>query len=285
MITLRNTRITFLVGGDEAAFRENEIDETVLPDLTAEDLGIVLIAEIETSLHPRAQRRLIRDLARVAREEELQIILTTHSPYVLDELPPEARIYLMDGVGGKTAVVGVSPEFAMTRMDDEQHPECDLYVEDQRAGTMVAELLVATDRELLSRSKIIPFGAASVGLALGIMANQNRFPRKSLVFLDGDQEAAPGCIVLPGDDAPERVVFEGLQVAGWPGVAPRIGRSPAETIDALNAAMALANHHDWVKSAADRLTLGGEILWQALASAWATQCARQDPSSGTTSSR
>jgi hypothetical protein len=68
-------------------------------------------------------------------------------------------------------------------------------------------------------------------------------------------------------------VFDGLQNKGWPDVAARIGRSPAETIDALNAAMALANHHDWVKSGGDRLTLGGEILWQALASAWAVHCA------------
>jgi predicted ATPase len=235
--------------------------------------GIVLIDEIETSLHPRAQRRLMRDLARVAREQELQIVLTTHSPYILDELPPEARIYLMDGAGGKTAVVGVSPEFAMTRMDEEQHPECDIYVEDQRAATLVAEMLVRSDRDLLSRSKLIPYGAASVGMALGIMANQKRFPRPSLVFLDGDQAEAPGCIVLPGEDAPERVVFEALQQAGWPDVAERIGRGPAETIDALNAAMAMSNHHEWVKFSADRLTLGGEILWQALASAWAKNCA------------
>jgi predicted ATP-dependent endonuclease of OLD family len=72
--------------------------------------GLVLIDEVETSLHPRAQRRLMRDLARIAREQELQIVLTTHSPYIFYELPPEARIYLMDGAEGKTAVAGVSPE-------------------------------------------------------------------------------------------------------------------------------------------------------------------------------
>ena len=54
--------------------------------------GMVLVDEIETSLHPRAQRRLIRDLAQIAREKQLQIILTTHSPYILDELPPSARL-------------------------------------------------------------------------------------------------------------------------------------------------------------------------------------------------
>jgi hypothetical protein len=53
----------------------------------------------------------------------------------------------------------------------------------------------------------------------------------------------------------------------------RVGRGAADTIDALNAAMALADHHEWIKTAADRLTIGGEILWQALASVWAAHCA------------
>jgi len=235
--------------------------------------GIILVDEVETSLHPRAQRRLIRDLARIAAAQELQIVLTTHSPYVLDELPPEARIYLMQGSSGKTVVTGVSPEFAMTRMDEEQHPECDLYVEDERAKVMLAEILVQKDRDLLTRSKIIPFGAASVGLALGQMVQQKRFPRPSLVFLDGDQPAAVGCLSLPGEDAPERVVFDALSKKQWPDVATRIQRGFSETIDSLNRAMNIQNHHDWVQTAADQLAVGGDILWQVLASAWAKNCA------------
>ena len=82
-------------------------------------------------------------LVHAARDKELQIIVSTHSPYILAELPPEGRIYLMDGIGGREVVTGVSPEFAMTRMDEEQHPECDVYVEDQRAAALVAEALVA----------------------------------------------------------------------------------------------------------------------------------------------
>lgn len=68
--------------------------ETTIAELIQADLpkyGLILIDEIESSLHPRAQRRLIRDLATVCRERELQIILTTHSPYVLEELPKEAE--------------------------------------------------------------------------------------------------------------------------------------------------------------------------------------------------
>ena len=235
--------------------------------------SLVLIDEIETSLHPRAQRRLIRDLARIAREKEVQFILTTHSPYILDELPAEGRIYLMNESGSRVVVTGVSPEFAMTKMDEEIHPECDIYVEDQRAAALVSEILIVFEKDLLSRVKIVPYGSAQVGIALGMMASQNRFPRKSLVYLDADQSLSDGCILLPGDDAPERVIFEALSLANWPQISQRIGRSPADTIDALNRAMARDDHHEWIKEAANRLIVGSDTLWQAMCASWATQCA------------
>src|SRR5205814_857902 len=72
--------------------------ETVLAELVQVDIpqySILLIDEVESSLHPKLQRRLIRDLAELARALELQIVLTTHSPIILDELPVEARAQIM----------------------------------------------------------------------------------------------------------------------------------------------------------------------------------------------
>jgi AAA domain, putative AbiEii toxin, Type IV TA system len=234
--------------------------------------SLVLIDEVETSLHPRTQRRLIRDLADLCRVRELQMVLTTHSPYVLEELPTEARLYIWEGVEGKSIIKGVSPEFAMTKMDEEQHPECDIYVEDTRAGAMTREILVAHTKDLIQRCLIIPYGAASVGQALGIMAKQRRFPRATCVFLDGDQASADGCHILPGGDAPERVVFEALAAVGWEGIAARVGRNHSEVVDACNRSMTFGDHHEWTRLAADELVLGGGILWQAMCATWAARC-------------
>ncbi|WP_338515884.1 hypothetical protein [Erwinia aphidicola] len=89
----------------------------------------------------------------------------------------------MNGAEGRTVVTGVSPDFAMTKMDEENHPECDVYVEDIVASTLVSEIIASSnERDLLSRVKIIPFGSASVGMALGQMAANKRFPRSSVVF-------------------------------------------------------------------------------------------------------
>ncbi|OBQ59256.1 ATP-dependent nuclease [Mesorhizobium erdmanii] len=235
-----------------------------------EQHSLLLIDEIETSLHPRAQRRLIRDLAEMCRERDMQIIVTTHSPYVLAELPLEARIYLMQGQSGRHVMTGVSPEFAMTKMDEYPHPECEIYVEDIRSQTLLREILVAHSKGLVERCSMIPFGLASVGRTLGIMVSQNRFPRPSYVFLDGDQSEAPGCTLLPGGDAPERVVFGDLQRFAWGKLRERIGRPYAEVADICTKAMALTDHHDWVKQAASSLTLPGETLWQAMCAEWAT---------------
>jgi hypothetical protein len=233
----------------------------------------VLIDEVETSLHPRVQRRLVRDLANLCRENESQIVLTTHSPYVLSELPSEARIYIMDGSAGKQIIKGVSPEFAMTKMDEDPHPEADIYTEDVRSADLLREIIISQDRDLIGRVQFVPFGAASVGRALGQMLSN--FPRPSIVFLDGDQSASVGCILLPGGDAPERVVFEGLLAKNWAGIAERLSRSPSDVIDACSSAMTLAGHHDWVRYAADRLVVGGKVLWQALCSEWSKQCLKE----------
>ena len=253
--------------------------ETTIAELLRTQLpqyGLILIDEIESSLHPRAQRRLMRDLAVAARDRECQIIISTHSPYVLEELPLSARIYILEAGGVKEIVNGVSPQFAMTKMDDEQHPECELYVEDTRAAVWLSEILSRHARELFVRCSIIPYGAANLGVALGQMAEAQRFPRPTRVFLDGDQGAAPGCILLPGGDAPERVVFEKLQRERWRHLWTRIGRDIALLSDSCERAMTLADHHEWVRSTANQLMCGGDVLWQAMCCEWADVTPKED---------
>jgi predicted ATPase len=57
--------------------------------------SLVLIDDIETALHPKAQRELVVQLRKLLDlRPELQILFTTHSPYLLDQLKPE-EIWLL----------------------------------------------------------------------------------------------------------------------------------------------------------------------------------------------
>jgi predicted ATPase len=239
--------------------------------------SLVLIDEIESSLHPRAQRRLMRDLAARCVENEWQILLTTHSPYVLEELPEEARAQITQTPDGHRSIMyGVSPQFAMTHMDDRHHPEVDIYVEDLRAMRFLMEILAEKQPDLLRRITIVPFGGATVGKSLGVMVAERRFPRPTVVYLDGDMPEATGCSLLPGSEAPERVVFESLATIDWAEVAARISRQPSRVVDELTRAMTEPDHHRWVNDAADRLDVGGDVLWQSLCSEWAKRLLNDD---------
>lgn len=249
--------------------------ETTIAELLKTRLpkyGLVLIDEIESSLHPRTQRRIIRDLATVARDRECQIILTTHSPYILEELPLIARTYILETNLTKEIANGVSPQFAMTKMDDEPHPECEIYVEDPRSEIWLSEILSRHARDLFLRCSIVPYGAANLGVSLGEMCANGRFTQPTVVFLDGDQDRANGCVLMPGEDAPERVVFERLRHEKWRHLWTKISRDLASTVDACERAMTLENHHEWVQSAANTLMCGGDVLWQAMCSEWADIC-------------
>ena len=56
--------------------------------------ALILIDEVEAGLHPWTQQQLMLELQRIALRNDLQVVVTTHSPVVLDSVPPEGRIFL-----------------------------------------------------------------------------------------------------------------------------------------------------------------------------------------------
>ena len=68
------------------------------------------------------------------------------------------------------------------------------------------------------------------------------------------------------------MIFEGLEKKQWIGVAERLERSHSELVDATQMAMTLTNHHDWLKSVADRLIVGSNDLWRSMVISWTKDC-------------
>lgn len=56
--------------------------------------ALVLIDEVEAGLHPFTQQQFMLELQRLALRNDLQIIVTTHSPVMLECVPVEGRIFL-----------------------------------------------------------------------------------------------------------------------------------------------------------------------------------------------
>jgi len=217
--------------------------------------SLVLIDEVEASLHPRAQRRLMTELIDIATQRRLQLIVTTHSPYVLEQLPAEARIYLrMARGGGREPIYGVTADYALSLMDDEAHPELTLYCEDGTASQMTEQIIRSEDPVLLERVQIAPVGPAGTVRILGDLAGGDRLPEGGVGVLDGDQPPARGCIVLPGKPAaPERAIFESLNDDHYVTIAQRLGVDAGTLMDATEDAMRLEDHHAWPARVAKKL--------------------------------
>jgi energy-coupling factor transporter ATP-binding protein EcfA2 len=60
--------------------------------------GVLLIDEPDIHLHPNVQERLVRVLAKVAKELAIRVLLTTHSPFIVRGAPPGTNVcWLQDG--------------------------------------------------------------------------------------------------------------------------------------------------------------------------------------------
>jgi len=66
--------------------------------------ALVLIDEVEAGLHPWVQQLLMLHLQQLALRNNLQIIVTSHSPVVLDSVPTNGRIFLERNDSGQVTV-------------------------------------------------------------------------------------------------------------------------------------------------------------------------------------
>ena len=66
--------------------------------------ALVLIDEVEAGLHPWMQQLLLLQLQQLALRNDLQVIVTSHSPVVLDSVPANGRIFLERDESGRVAV-------------------------------------------------------------------------------------------------------------------------------------------------------------------------------------
>lgn len=146
---------------------------------------LLIIDEIELGLHEIAQRKLITVLKDICFKYKMQIICTTHSPAVLESLPPEGRIYI-DKVDSETIITkGISGAFAAGRLSDSNSNELDIFVEDEIAKSLLSACFV---KDLRQRIGILPIGSHSAVCRQLASAYKNpKLKNKSIAIFDGDQ--------------------------------------------------------------------------------------------------
>ena len=189
--------------------------------------ALILIDEVEAGLHPWVQQLLMLELQQLALRNDLQVIVTSHSPVVLDSVPANGRIFLDRDEAGRVLVRPPFRDVVQDALYGRSGDALNLLCEDEAAEGMLRGVFDF----LLPRQRM-----RTESVRIGRDTGAEEFPTHATAFrkfgqiqnfvfvLDGDKrdsdtvgkiQARAGIDVpvlfLPGRDAPESWVWDGLR--------------------------------------------------------------------------
>ena len=241
---------------------------------TIPEQALLVIDEADASLHPKAQRRLIKFLITLSRKKKLQIILSTHSPYILEELPPESRILIQKLYDGSRDIqYGVSANYAMGVIDDEKHPDLFVYVEDRESKILILEIIKRVP-DIFNRVEVREVGDIEIVKTIGKLCRDNKLPDPGIAVLDGDagEDTNANCFYLSSAKSPEALVFFDMQAKQWHNLDNRFGIGAGTLFSIFEDAITCPDLHDISVAIGNKVLKSKENVWTVFVEEWCKQC-------------
>ncbi len=211
-------------------------------EITQLNGALVLIDEVEAGLYPWVQQLLMLHLQQLALRNDLQIIVTSHSPVVLDSVPLNGKIFLdRDDISGEVVVRPAYRDLIQNALYGRSNEALKLLCEDE-----IAEGILEGVLDYLLPQERIKWESVQIGRDTGA----DEFPmharslakfgqlQDTIFILDGDQrggeiegkiqEAAGPAVnisilFLPGNETPESWVWNMLKNIRSDVVIERLG--------------------------------------------------------------
>lgn len=193
--------------------------------------GLLLIDEADAGLFPTAQINLLKILERECNSLNLQVVMTSHSPTLIEYAHGQSQqyrrkyktVYLSSTFGGVQVMqdwswAQISADINTTTVAagaGERLPRVNVYFEDREAADFYAALM--------NRQPVKKFTVPLPDITLGcsnylqlIDKGISEFSERSIICLDSDAAQQVGrkkpktVVVLPGSLPPDQLIFEHL---------------------------------------------------------------------------
>jgi predicted ATP-dependent endonuclease of OLD family len=193
--------------------------------------GLLLIDEADAGLFPTAQVNLLKILDRECKSLNLQVVMTSHSPTLIEYAYRQSQqyrrkyktVYLSNTFGGVQVMHDwswskISADINTTTVAagaDERLPKINVYFEDREAADFFAALM--------NRQPVKKFTAPLHDITLGcsnylhlIDKGVSEFSERSIICLDSDAaqqvntKKQKTVVLLPGSLPPDQLIFEHL---------------------------------------------------------------------------
>ncbi|RGP53379.1 hypothetical protein ASB58_16040 [Pseudomonas abyssi] len=193
--------------------------------------GLLLIDEADAGLFPTAQVNLIKILDRECKKLDLQVIMTSHSPTLIEYAYEQSQqyrrryktVYLSNTYGNVQVVQDWSwPQISadihtktVSTSAETRLPRVNIYFEDKEAADFFAALLNRQPIKKFTR----PLPEISLGCSNYLQLIQkgvSEFSKKSVICLDADTSGKvedknyKTVVLLPGSLPPDQLIFEYL---------------------------------------------------------------------------
>ncbi|WP_019501540.1 ATP-dependent nuclease [Pseudanabaena sp. PCC 6802] len=166
----------------------------------APERSLILLDEPETSLHPRAQQRILEFIAHQAVRKSLQVVIATHSIYLAKNLPQNAiRVLVLEQDGAVTVRTDLSADEALHEIGTLPAGKT-ILVEDERAKHIVVSALKLESSHASKEFQVLVREGGTSRIYRDIQAYVNSDRRDVFVLFDGDnkpKELIPEDGVLP----------------------------------------------------------------------------------------
>lgn len=197
-------------------------------DISALQGALVLIDEVEAGLHPYTQQQAMLELQRIALRKKLQVVVASHSPVVLDSVPPEARIFL--DREADTADVRVMPVFRdifQKALYGQTRDRLSVLCEDAVAEEIIRGVLDVLNLEMALRHDDVVVGRNTgrddfpghvrtlgavdkLGDFLLVLDGDSRHLEATIKAVAADYGHSARLLFLPGEEPPERWIWNAL---------------------------------------------------------------------------
>ena len=162
-------------------------------DISSLENALVLIDEVDTGLHPYTQQQAMLELQRSALRQNLQVIVASHSPVVLDSVPPEARIFLdRDETTGQVRRAPLYRDIFQKALYGQSRERLSVLCEDDVAEGVIRGVLDLLNVEIGLRHEDVFIGRNTGSAEFsGHLRTLGKFGKLSdfIFVLDGDSRA------------------------------------------------------------------------------------------------
>ena len=156
----------------------------------AQEYSLILLDEPEVSIHPGAQEKLKEYLLEVTKRKKLQVVISSHSPILIRDMPSEAiKLYITNSQGRFEVKENVDYREAFYDLEDCVSDKKIIFCEDFAAKNIVEQVLKRMDKTQYFDVEFNPGGEKTLLTKyLPTFVTHDFFKERVFLVLDGDMQ-------------------------------------------------------------------------------------------------